>query len=470
MAARAVPSSSRGSAPATCADVAIAKLHEGGISVCFANPGTTEMWMVSALEKQRGIRSILGLQEAVCTGACDGYARMARQPALALLHLGPGLGNGLCNLHNARRAGSPVVVMVGDMATWHRAADPPLNQDIEALAGTVSAALRAAPRGKAALLLGGTALLEEGGALSTAGRIAASLGAALLCEPLPGRIERGQGLPHATRLPYFPQEAAAELAQYEVLLLLDVRRPVAGFGYKDGPSHLLKQGDDAIWELDAASSLPEALQLLEAQLPGAAAVRPGVNCRGMFATPHRPALPSGVLTAAALCQAVAALQPAGTILVDESLTSGTAYWEASKGCPPFSHLCLTGGAIGSGPPMATGAAVAAPGRQVINLQADGSAMYTLQALWTQAREQLKVLTIICANNTYAILKVEAMRQRTPGTSSGMTSLSGPAIDWVALATGMGVAAGRTETAEQLAALINQGLEQAGPFLIHAALK
>eukprot|EP00775_Hariotina_reticulata_P010637 gene10637-10795_t len=289
-------------------------------------------------------------------------------------------------------------------------------------------ALRAAPSGAVALYLGGRALL--GDALCTAGRIAAHLSASLLCEPLPARVDRGAGYPH-------------------------LESPVAAFGYKDGPSELIQLPDEAVWEFDAAWSVLEALQLLEQLLPGAAAVAPGVNCRGKFPMAARPQLPSGRLTAAAVCQVVAALQPANCILIDESLTSGSTYWDASKklltlnydgmnlkdvaasaaispcpevvhiearflGCPRFSHLCLTGGAIGSGPPLAVGAAVAVPDRQVINLQADGSAMYSLQ--------------------------VEAMRQRSG--SMAMTSLSEPELDWVALAAGMGVGGGRARTAEQ----------------------
>ena len=143
----------------------------------------------------------------------------------------------------------------------------------------------------------------------------------------------------------------------------------------------------------------------------ASSITPLVNCRGSFCSSDRPKIPSGRLTASALCQIVAALQPAEAIIVDESLTSGNSYWDHSKGCPPFSHLTLTGGAIGCGPPLAVGTALACPERKVINLQADGSCMYSIQALWTQAREKLDVVNIICANRTYAILKVEMAKQR-----------------------------------------------------------
>ncbi|KAI8469996.1 MAG: thiamine pyrophosphate enzyme, N-terminal TPP binding domain-containing protein [Monoraphidium minutum] len=575
----------------TAADAAIAAAHAEGIDVCFANPGTTEMWMVAALDKALGVRPVLGLHEAVCTGAADGYARMARRPALALLHLGAGLGNGLCNLHNARRARTPVVTIVGDMATWHRAADPVLNSDIEALAATqgrvftiaspaaaaptLAAAVRAAAapaaaaseggsvvtvvfphdvswqpaaappggsggsgteqsgggeammpaagaaegeaaaaaalesegarefirgcakalreagaRGKAAVLLGGRATLEEGGALRNAGLVAAAVGAHAYVEPLFARVDRGAGAPHLRRLAYFPQEAAAQLAGYDVILLVDTRRPVAPFGYDGGPSQLITLPDEAVWEIDAAWGVPQALALLAAEA-GGGAVAPGVNCRGVFAAPARPPLPrEGRLTAASLCAALAALQPEGAIIVDESLTSGSAYWDASKaragGCPPFSHLTVTGGSIGCGPPMALGAALACPARRVINLQADGRA-----ALWSQARERARVLTIICANSSYAILKVENMRQGVPvpapaaaargappppppprpagAASALLTSLGDPQIDWVALAAGMGVPGGRADSVGRLAELVREGLARDGPFLIMAVI-
>lgn len=451
--------------------------------------GTSEMHFVSALDTVGGMRAILGLHETVCTGAADGYARMARKPALALLHLGPGLANGLCNAHNARRASTPMVLLIGDMATWHKGADPLLNMDIPALAGTVSkavvqcqagtdvgagmraacqatavadapggsriatviaphdlswersggaagseaaavaapgpglppgavqfakdcaAALHSCRRGKAALYVGGKAGLAEGQALEHAGRIAAATGAALFCENAFARVDRGAGLPSLQRLPYFPQDAAAALFQFEVLVLVDVRRPVAQFGYEGGPSQLVTQPDSQVWELDSADAdIPALLALLSDEV-GGASVEPLKTCGGMFAPPARPALPQGKLNPKTMCHTVAALQPANCIIVDEVLTSGQSYWDASLGCPPFSHLTLTGGAIGCGPPLAVGAAVACPDRVVINLQADGSGMYSAQALWTQAREGLHVVTVVAANRTYAILKVEMAKQR-----------------------------------------------------------
>ncbi|PSC72378.1 acetolactate synthase large subunit [Micractinium conductrix] len=529
-----------------------------GVKVCFANPGTSEMHFVSALDSVGGMRAVLGLHETVCSGAADGYGRMARRPALTLLHLGPGLANATANLHNARRAGTPLVNLVGDMATWHKGADPLLNSDIAALASTVgthvhactpgedlgaamaaavgatagsrgapgdsrvatlivphdlswqrseedgaavqphanvpaagaaqgaplpaevqrfvreaAAALRACPRGKAALYIGGAACLAEGDALPNVGRIAAATGAALLCENAFARLDRGAGLPTPARLPYFPQDAAAALAPYHLLLVLDARRPVANFGYDGAPSQLVTLPDEAVWEFDSRGvDLPALLALLAAEV-GGHSVTPGVNCCGVFATLDRPALPTGRLTAAALCQTVATLQPEGTILVDESLTSGGTYFNHSAACPPFTHLTLTGGAIGAGIPLALGAAVACPDRVVINLQADGSGMYSLQGLWSQAREGARVITIICSNRSYAILKVEMARERiTPSTGKAaraLTELGTPPIDWVSLAQGMGVPGSRAATCEELAAALTAALARQGPSLIEAAL-
>jgi len=478
------------------------------------------MHFVSAMDTVSGMRGILGLHETVCSGAADGYARMAQKPALTLLHLGPGLSNALANMHNARRAGSPMVNLIGDMATWHKGADPLLNMDIQALAGTVSkevvacapgdnlharmtqacistkapkhvggsrvctllvphdlswersaqvaqekattaslnssaifteemspevhefisdcaAALKGCSRGQIGIYIGGRAGLTDGDALQSIGRLAAALGAPIFCENAFARIDRGEGLPAVQRLPYFPQDAASTLAKFQVLLVVDARRPVATFGYEGGPSQLIDQPDQDVWEIDSVDvHIPTAVRML-ASFVGGDAIKPCVNCGGVFAVGARPPLPKGRLNPASMSQIVAAIQPEGVIIVDESLTSGNAYWEASRGCPTFSHLTLTGGAIGCGPPIAVGAAIACPGRRVINLQADGSAMYSLQALWTQAREGLDVLTIVCANHTYAILKVEMAKQRIAPSNGknakALTEIGNPPIDWINLA-------------------------------------
>jgi acetolactate synthase-1/2/3 large subunit len=353
-----------------------------------------------------------------------------------------------------------------------------------------AAALRATPRGKAALLLGGGALLTTGGALSAAAAIGAALGAPLLCANNFARADRGAGVPPLTRLPYFPKDAAKALSSYDTLVLIDAQLPVAMFGYEGGPSSVCALSEDAIWELDARDA-PVALRALAAALGVTAAPSSADASDDIFASatviqPPRPPPPgprAAALTASLLCATVAALQPMGTILVDESLTSGTDYYATSASAPPFSHLTLTGGAIGFGPPAALGAAVACPRRRVINLQADGSALYAPQALWSQARQGCDVITIICANSRYAILKLELALQRV-GVSGGkaeaasvadapasrsLTDLSSPRVDWVALATGMGVRGVRAATAGELADALAQALATRGPTLIEAVL-
>ena len=532
----------------TGADAVVSSLHACGVDVWFANPGTTEMWLVGALDRTEGVRAVLGCHETVCAGAADGYARMKRVPAAVLLHLGPGLANGSANLHNARRARVPVVVIVGDMATWHRGADAPLEMDIKAIANTFSKwvmssdgigdaaadaveavrqtryaedvsggkvatlilphdrsweeckqvtcnvydepapfelseteadefakscaeELKKYRNGQAIIFAGGEALLKDNGVLQNLGKIAAKTGAVLMCENAFARLDRGNGLPVMRRLPYFPQEAARELSKFSFVITVDVKLPVATFGYKDGPSMLVNLDEDKIWEFDASFDLPTIIGKLAAHCD-ADSIVPGRNCGGLFCVnPSRPPLPSGKLNAVSMCATLAHYQPADAILIDESLTSGTAYWEYSKHCPSFSHITLTGGAIGQGPPAAVGAAIACPDRKVINFQADGSCLYSTQAFWTQGRENLDVLTIICANNTYAILKLELARQGIQGggkASQSLTDLT-PPIDWVSLAKGYGVEGCKVTTVEEFADALQDALRVRGPRLIAAML-
>jgi acetolactate synthase-1/2/3 large subunit len=499
-----------------------------GVDVCFANPGTTEMPLVAALDAVPGMRGVLGLFEGVCTGAADGYGRMTGRPALTLLHLGPGFANGVANLHNARRAPSPVVNLIGDHATWHLAADAPLTSDIASLASPVSRWLRTAedpatlgadaadaiaaacappggvatlivpadvqwseggavgtvskpspPAGVAAdavdavaealrgaerpaLLLRGASLLEPG--LAAAARVAAACGARLLCDTFPPRAERGAGRPALERIGYFPEQGAQTLAGTDVLVLVGATDPVTFFGYEGIPSRLAAADCRSLvlarpeeHGVGALSALADAL---------------GAPADGAVADPARPTRPSGALDPGSLGAAVAALQPEGCIVMDEGATSGLPHWLAASGAPPHTYLALTGGAIGQGLPCATGAAVACPDRRVIALQADGSGMYTLQALWTQAREGLDVTTIVCANHSYRILQIELARAGVaePGRNArAMTDLSEPPLDWVALAKGMGVPGARAEDADGLVRALERALGEPGPFLIEAVL-
>ena len=504
-------------------------LVDGGVQVCFTNPGTSEMHFVAALDQQDGMRGVLGLFEGAVTGAADGYARMAGKPACTLLHLGPGLANGLANLHNARRAFSPVVNVVGEHATHHRALDAPLTSNIAGFAGPVSGWVRLAENAEevaadaaeaiaaalgppgcvatlilpadtawnaakgpaaplpcavlkapdpkrvdaavaalrsgepCALLMNGEGLGER--ALRFASRIQQASGAKLLGDTFLARIGRGAGRVELPRLPYFAEQAEEALAGIRHLILVDTKAPVSFFAYPGRASELTPPGCavHALTERgeDALAALTEAAEALGAtQLP---------PCVGQL---REVDLPRGPVTPPTAAAAVAALLPEDAIIVNEAATSGFAMPQMTEGAPPHDWLDLTGGAIGMGIPVATGAAIACPGRRVLNLEADGSGMYTLQALWTQAREGLDVTTIIFSNRKYAILQIEFMRvgAHNPGPKAmDMLQLDRPDLDWVALAAGMGVPGRRAESAEALSTALAESFASAGPFLIEAVM-
>lgn len=501
-----------------------------GIEVCFANPGTTEMPFVRALDEVPGIRAVLCLFEGVCTGAADGYGRMADKPALTLLHLGPGFANGIAYLHDARRARSPIVNLIGDHATWHLAADAPLTSDIVSLAKPVSAWLRttrsaeelsadaaeaiaaasvrpgriatlivphdcqleaaggaAQPRAvpeppkvsdeavagavtalrsdeKAALLLGGQGLRERG--LGAAARIAAVTGCRLICESFPARWERGAGMPVTDRLPYFPEQAMALLAPYRQIVLAGAKAPVAFFGYPGMPGYFISPEQQTTVLAAPEDDVTNALEMLADALNAPADA-------GTMATRAQVSVPSGPLTLESFAAVLVELQPEGAIIMDEGNTSSFAYGPLAVGAARHTVLTQPGGAIGLGPPCATGAAVACPDRPVINLQADGSAMYTLQALWTQAREGLNVTTLICNNRSYRILGVELKRAGVSEFGPQARNLIGlvnPALDWVSLASGLGVPAARVETTEQMRRELERALSEPGPHLIEMMLQ
>jgi acetolactate synthase-1/2/3 large subunit len=316
--------------------------------------------------------------------------------------------------------------------------------------------------GRAAMLLGGKALREP--AMRAAQRAAAATNAALFCETFPARIERGRGLPRLTRLPYFPEQAAEALSGFELVLLVGAPEPVAFFGYPDGVSRLA--GEETL--LNLASPGEDSLASLEALADALDAPRQAP----IAGEPEIPSVPTGPLDPAALGAVLAARQPEGAVLVDEGATSGGPWWVLADGAAPHSTLTLTGGAIGQGLPCATGAALARPETPVIALQADGSAFYTLQALWTQAREGLHVVTVLCANRRYRILQIEMARAgiAEPGPAAGsLTDLRHPTPDWVALARGFGVPGTRVETAEELDRALGAALAESGPHLIEALL-
>ena len=516
------------------ADILCETLLANDIDTCFANPGTSEMHFVAALDRKPAMRCVLGLSEGVVTGAADGYARMAQKPAATLLHLGPGLANGLANIHNARRANTPMVNIVGDHATWHLAHDSPLTTDIESLARPMSHQVRRianaadvsraaaeaisvarTPPGQIAtlilpadaawdeapetiaraeplpawrpgearireaadairsgmqsgadvvMLLAGAAL--RGRALVTAGRIAKATGVRIMAQQSNARVERGAGRVAIDRVPYVVDRALACFAETRRLILIGAKAPVTFFGYPGKPSSVLPEQCVVLETAGPGDDLEGALDALADLLDVGSDVIPAVGERSSGE------LPDGHLTTAAIARSLAVLSPEGAILCDESVSSGREFFPATYGAAPHDFLQLTGGAIGLGLPMATGAAIACPDRKVIGLQADGSAMYTVQALWTQARERLDVVTVVFANRRYNILhnELQMVGAGEPGRNARrMLDLVDPALDWVHLAMGLGVEAARANDAAQFNDLLRQAVVRRGPFLIEAVI-
>ncbi len=508
----------------TGAESLIRTLIASGVEVCFANPGTTEMQFVAALDKVEGMRCVLGLAETVVTGCADGYARMAEKPAMTLVHCGPGFANGIANVHNARRAHTPMINIVGDQASYHRSLDPPLTADTEGLARAVShwvrtsgsakqiasdaaAAVQAArtppgqiatlivpadvawsegsgpamplpvtPRPQVAsdvlrtvaqvlrlgepamLFLNGQALSEAG--LAAAHRIANATGAKLRAATHVPRMARGRGRVPVDRVPYVVDTALRALAGLKHVILVGAKPLVGFFAYpgksslmapQDCATHVLARPDqDAVAALEELADEIRAPRVMQVEEAG-----------------PKPRIASGPFESEAFGVTLAALLPENAIVADDSVTSGRAVFSAMFNAAPHDWIQSTGGAIGHGFPCATGAAVACPGRKVICLQADGAGMYTLQALWTQAREKLDVVNVVFANRVYKILYGEL---RTAGATPGRASdtffdIGRPDLDWVGLAKAMGMEAVRVESLESFADTFRAACGRRGPFLI-----
>lgn len=499
-------------------------LIAGGVDTCFTNPGTSEMHFVSALDRTNEMRCVLCLFEGVATGAADGYARMAEKPAATLLHLGPGLANGLANLHNANRAQSPIVNIVGDHAITHRQHDAPLASDIESAARTVSCwvrtsqsasaiardtadaivAARTPPGGVATLMLPADVAWSEGTGpvkvseppsratvpqetireiaqllrrgespllllygpalrargLAAAGRIAQATGAGLLGEMSNARLERGAGRVEIDRVPYVVEQAVEKLKPYRTVILAGAKAPVAFFAYPDKPGTLWRPDATIHTLATREQDIVQALEALADEL--------GAKKDAPVAQLSRPAPPTGAITLESIGTALGALLPESAIVVDESITSGRNLFSYTRGVPPHDWLQNRGGSIGYGPPVAVGAAIACPGRKVIALEGDGSAMYTVQALWTQAREGLDVITVIFANRSYKILRGEMsnMNLGNPGPKAlDMLALRRPELDWIKLAAGMGVPGSRVTTIDEFVRDFGRALRAQGPYLI-----
>lgn len=511
------------------ADLLIKKLADAGVTACFANPGTSEMQLVAALDKEPRIRAVLGLFEGVVTGAADGFARMTDSPALTLLHLGPGYANGIANLHNASRARVPVLNMIGDHATHHLELDAPLTSDIDGLTKAVCAwtgvstsaddlpeiGLKAwqasmaypgqvtafiAPANHAwdtansdadipaipapstvsdeqigeavealrhseakALFMGGHALREDG--LIQAGRIAEATGARLITETFFTRQQRGAGRVETERLPYFGEMAAEHLQGLDTLIIVGSKPPVSFFAYPGKPGwlspdgvNLIQMGDHTFDTVDTLTRIADAL--------GAPAEVTKVAQR------KQHTLESGPINAVELGKVIANRLPENAIVSDEGATNGLGAFLMTGNAASHDWLTLTGGAIGQGLPLALGAAVACPDRKVLALEADGSAMYTVQALWTMVREDLDVTVLILNNGSYAILNIELARVgvEQPGpTALSLLDLTNPAIQWTDIAKGMGMAAERVDTVDTLDDAVARAMDERGPRLIEVIL-
>ncbi len=510
------------------AESLVRTLVGGGVNVCFSNPGTSEMHFVAALDRVDGMRCVLALFEGVATGAADGYARMAEKPAATLLHLGPGLANGLANIHNAMKASTPLVNIVGDHATYHRDYNSPLTSDIETAArpfsgwvktsptamtvaadGAAAIAAAMTPPGQVAtlilpgdtawdegsgpapvpaaperakvsedavkdaaralrsgepavLLITGPALREKG--LELAGRIAAKTGARILAQTFNRRMERGAGRVSIERIPYPVEQALKTLEGVKHIVLAGSRVPVAFFAYPDKPSLLAPKDTQFTTLAKEDEDIVHALEWLADELGATQPVE------GSKYDP--PRLATGRIEAATLAQSLGALIPANAIVVDEGVSTGRGFFPSTRQAHPHTWLQNMGGSIGIGMPLAVGAAVACPDRPVLNLEADGSAMYTIQALWTQARENLNVTTVIFNNRSYAILRHELTNvgaQNVGRKALDMLDLSRPDLDFVMLARGMGVPGERVDTMDDFNKAVARGLATPGPYLVEAML-
>ena len=508
------------------AQALVKTLINSGINICFTNPGTSEMHFVAALDGT-DMRAVLTLFEGVATGSADGYARMTDKPAATLLHLGCGLGNGLANLHNARKGRVPVLNIIGDHATYHVKYDAQLQSNIETIARNFSSWVRtcssteqlckdaveaiAAAKGppgqiaslilpadvswsqggnpspapdlneppaasadvvdqiagvlknseNAAILLGARVLREDG--LLSASRITQKTGAKLFAEVFPARMQRGAELPRVERIAYLAEMASIQLAGLKDLILIDAKAPVSFFAYPDKKSYLVP---DACSVHELSTPDQDALKSLEALVESVGAK----NTAPKLQQAERPKLPKGRLTASKACQAIGALLPERAIISDEAQTSGVKLSLYTAGAPKHDVLTLTGGAIGQGLPVAIGASVACPDRPVVALVGDGSAMYTIQSLWTMARENLDITVIVFNNRSYGILNIELERvgaEKAGPKAKSQLDLSQPPLDFVSMAKGMGLPAQRVKTSRQFNNAFKKAIREPGPHLIDA---
>lgn len=503
----------------------VGTLINHGVDLLFTNPGTSEVGLLAEIGTSEQIRAVPVLFEGIAAGAADGYFRMTGCPAATMLHVGPGLANAWSALHNAAKARSGVVNIVGQLSEAHLEYESPLKSDLLALATSVSdvvryplssarvgidahAAADAAKRGKVAtlvmandvgwsdgaelatppgaqntdahgaldpaamtalkqgprtlFLLGGLAL--DVGAQRDAAAIASATGCSVMIEWANARCERGGDLPSWARIPYPVDEAVRTLAAYDTIVLCGAAEPIAFFNYRNSPSRL---------------AAPSA-RVIDLHAEGAdVRLALGAARRALASDPARPCHPpASRYTYGApkspdpVSAAIAAALPEDAIIVNEAITSASDLFAASAAAPRHTWLDNLGGSIGFALPAAIGAAIGAPGRRVIALCGDGSTMYSLQGLWTMARENLDITVLVFANRAYKILineLVQASDAHLNDRTFSLLQLDNPAIGWAKLSGSLGVDATRVHSFDQLKAALTLALDTQGPRLIEVVI-
>nr|WP_321441805.1 acetolactate synthase large subunit [uncultured Hyphomonas sp.] len=509
----------------TGAEALVSTLADHGVTACFANPGTSEMHLVTALDHEPRIKSVLCLFEGVATGAADGHARVTGGPAMTLLHLGAGYMNGGANIHNAKRAFTPMINVIGDHAVPHLRYDAPLTSNILGLAGPNSNWIKSADKvgdagelaaeaweasfgpvpGPVSLLLPADTAWTEGGkpgktrakpslrkpdaariedaarklkdakkpvvlingtALTSEGlaqgaRLKAA-GLRVMTDTFFQRQARGAGTFIPDRMQYFAEGAIADLEGADLMLVAGTQVPVAFFSYPGKPSVLVPEGCEPY--------IIGGPETDSAAILSALADAIGAKESAEFAELDIPGQPTGDLNAMTVGMALARQMPEGTFVSDDGVSNGLPCFLMTQKARPHDWMMLTGGAIGQGMPLALGAAVAAPDRKVLCISGDGAAMYTNQSLWSMAREEANVVNVVFVNHSYRILNIELARTGAgnPGpTAKSMLELGEPEIDWVKLAEAQGVEAQDAFTAEEFDTALERAFAADGPQLIAA---
>ena len=502
------------------------------VNVCFSNPGTSEMQVVDEIGYS-DLRVVLCLFENSVTGMADGYARMLDKSALALVHVTCGLTNSLANMHNARIANSRMVIFGGGIHYAHEVNEPVhamlLRQPevartsaqwvLEAktpdqLAAAATLALEASNEGagkiayvygpnnavwgesnfqgnvtagtgerprvstatiksigdslnagkKTAFVLDNLALREEG--LEVMGRIAEGTGGKLFREWLPPRIAMGAGRVRTEMIPYEPVDAMALFSDFDQMVLVGAKLPVCPFSYEGKPWSKVPEGCEVHTLASADHDILAALNDLAALLdvPETASDRYERN-------PGEA--PTGTLSGASIGQSVNMLMPDHSIVLDEAMAENFMFPKLTEGAPPFEFMgACPGGAIGNGPPLACGAAIACPDRKIIVLEGDFSLMQGNTALWSMAQHDLDICVVNFNNAGSGSLTSELARVRrgeAQPKSIELLKINNPEIDYAAMAESMGIPATRAKTAEEFHAQFGEAMKKKGPHFIDAKI-